>query len=177
MSLQINGVVRLTSDIEIKPVTKGVFVNFGIASQRGWAKEGYQNVDHFKANIYYNNERKGQIPDIQRGDMVYLRSAELKNDEFVNPEGEKRNAFKINIFKLDVLNMKKEVKQQESIGDTETTGFCEDKTRTDVKVTYKKVDPPRDPVETRPPQKPVVAVKKKTPITKQTNILEDFPDF
>lgn len=101
-SLSVNGIVRITRDPEIRKVSTGSWLTFGIASYRKNVKEGKQSVDFYDAELYvkngYDNDKH-----IRKGNLIYLENAYLRNDQYKNGEGLDRNKVKILIMAFDIL--------------------------------------------------------------------------
>lgn len=105
-ALTVSGICRITRDAEEKKTTSGSWWSFSVAAYRKNVKEGKQAVDFYEADVYIKREMVALAATLKKGNLIYLENASLRNDQFLAPDGSKRNKFKILIMGFEVLNEK-----------------------------------------------------------------------
>lgn len=112
-SLSINGICRLTRDVEIFKIKNGAFLHFGIATWRKFVKEGKQDVDFFEAEYFLKNIDSDLHKSLTKGKTIYIEKGELRNDKFIGKDGKEKSILKVVIRSFDFIDKapeKKEVK-------------------------------------------------------------------
>ena len=96
------GIVRLTRDAEFKKSTGGSWYYFGIVSYRKNVKEGKQTADFFDAELFAK-EGKDVEKLLKKGNLIYIETAYLRNDQFKGVDGNEKNKIKLLIISFDVI--------------------------------------------------------------------------
>lgn len=108
-SLQVNGIVRITRDAEVRKSSSGAWLNFGIASFRKNPKENKQSSDFFDCDLYVKNYTSGFESNFIKGKLLHIETAYLKNDRFTGTDNKEKSRIKLQVVAYEVLNDKVEL--------------------------------------------------------------------
>jgi len=108
MLLEVNGVVRLASDVELRYTQSGTAIaNFSIVSSEKFKSqtgEQKENVTFIEAVIF---GKMGEIANqfLRKGSRIFVR-AKLNQDQWTAQDGSKRSKHKVTIERFEMLDCK-----------------------------------------------------------------------
>lgn len=109
-SIVISGIVRITSDAEVRKSTNGAFYTFGVAAYRKFFKEGKQDVDFFDAVIYSKNPTPALAANLTKGKLMFIEGGNLLNEKYMTNDGQERSKIKLKVLSYEFFNpVEKEV--------------------------------------------------------------------
>ena len=103
-SIVISGIVRVTSDAEIRKSTNGAFYSFGVAAYRKYFKEGKQDVDFFDAVIYSKNPTPALAANLTKGKLMFIEGGNLLNEKYITSDGQERSKIKLKVLSYEFFN-------------------------------------------------------------------------
>ena len=119
-SIVISGIVRLTSDAEVRKSTNGAFYTFGVAAYRKYVKEGKQEADMFDATIYSKNPTPALAASLSKGRLMFIEGGNLLNEKYTTSDGSERSKIKLKVLSYEFFSPPekeavKEVPKKETI--------------------------------------------------------------
>ena len=102
MSLSVNGVVRITKDLELKQAGNTVVCNFSVAKNKAFNKQGEEKQSNFYDCVVFGKTAENLCKYKSKGEQIYIEGT-YEVDKYVNNEGQNRYAHKINIRNIEFI--------------------------------------------------------------------------